>query len=285
MKKIKISANYDSSQNLTERLIRQFKTEKIDLSDTKFVFEGDYDIIIFFNYVNESILDGKKSYVFPHEPSWTGSHQKHFDGDTTVFGFSEDLYVGNCVESISYTYYGGRGPWVDDLDFWNYNNLINLSPEKSKIISSSITNLNYDYGGTCLYKERYDLLQNIKKINNIDVFDGSISPKRKDALIDYMFNISIENSHEKNWITEKFYDNILTNTIPIYFGCKNIKEIFPEDGYFLIEDIRDYDKINSLIKSILENPKEIYDSKIEGLHKIKKRYFEDYNLLNKINNL
>ena len=28
--------------------------------------------------------------------------------------------------------------------------------------------------------------------------------------------------------------------IPIYFGCKNIKEIYPEDGYILIDDINKF---------------------------------------------
>ena len=36
MKKIKISANYDSSENLTNRLLRQYKTPEIDLSNINF---------------------------------------------------------------------------------------------------------------------------------------------------------------------------------------------------------------------------------------------------------
>jgi hypothetical protein len=117
------------------------------------------------------------------------------------------------------------------------------------------------------------------------IFDGDASPKRKDALVDYMFNISIENSYEKNWITEKFYDNILCDTIPIYFGCKNIKDIYPEDGYILIDDVNDVDGVERLLTDVINNSNEIYNQKIKGLKEIKIRYFKDKNIFNKIRNL
>jgi hypothetical protein len=119
-------------------------------------------------------------------------------------------------------------------------------------------------------------------MGTIDIFDGETSPKRKDALVDYKFNISIENSYEQNWITEKFYDNILTDTVPIYFGCKNIKELYPEDGYILIDDINDIDGIEKLLTNIIINSDEIYKQKLEGLQKIKQRYLRENNLLKKI---
>jgi hypothetical protein len=282
MKKIRISAGYDTSENLTKRLIKQFKTPEIDLSKIEFVFDDSYDTVIFFNYVNLEIKSGAKSFVFPHEPSWSGSHQKNFDEKTSVYGFSNELYNGNFIESIAHTFYGGRGPWVDTLDFWNYETLINSTFIKTKIISSSMTNLNTDSGSTCLYPQRYKILERIRQMGTIDVFDGSNSPKRKDALVDYKFNISIENSFEKNWITEKFYDNILTDTIPIYFGCKNIKDIYPEDGYILIDDINDINGIENLLNNILEHPNEIYQQKISGLKIIKEKYFKKNNPLKKI---
>ena len=111
---------------------------------------------------------------------------------------------------------------------------------------------------------------------------GNSSPKRHDSLVNYKFNISIENEYQDNWISEKFYDNILTDTIPIYFGCKNIKEIYPEDGYILIENINDVNQINELLYYVEKNADEIYQQKINGLKKIKEKYFKEFNLLKKI---
>ena len=49
MKKIRISAGWDTSENITERMIKQFKTDEIDLSEIQFVYDDSYDIIIFLN--------------------------------------------------------------------------------------------------------------------------------------------------------------------------------------------------------------------------------------------
>jgi hypothetical protein len=280
MKKIKISANYDSSENLTERLIKQFKTPDIDLSEIEFVYDDSYDIIVFFNYVNTTIKENSKSYVIPHEPSWAGSHQKTFNDGTTVLGFNKNLYQGNCIETLSHTFYGGRGPWVDTLDFWCYDNLKDKTFIKTKNISSSITKLNEDYGNTCLYPQRFKISNMIDNMSFIDCYGGGdSSPKKKDALVDYKFNLVVENEHGENWITEKFYDSVLTDTIPIYFGCKNIKEIYPEGGYLLIEDIDNLEDISNLLNNIDKNADKIYSENIDSIRRIKKRYFEEYNLL------
>jgi len=279
MKKIKISANYDSSENLTERLIKQFKTPDIDLSEIEFVYDDSYDVIVFFNHVNGTVKENSKSYVIPHEPSWAGSHQKTFNDGTIVLGFNKNLYQGNCIEKLSHTFYGGRGPWVDTLDFWCYENLKDKTFIKTKNISSSITKLNENYGSTCLYPQRFKISNMIEDMSFIDCYGGSNSPKKKDALVDYKFNLVVENEHGENWITEKFYDSVLTDTIPIYFGCKNIKEIYPEGGYLLIEDIDNLEEISNLLNNINENADKIYSENIDSIRKIKKRYFEEYNLL------
>jgi hypothetical protein len=123
----------------------------------------------------------------------------------------------------------------------------------------------------------------IENLNFVDVFNGgNNSPKRHDSLVDYKFNISVENEYQDNWISEKFYDCVLTDTIPIYFGCKNIKEIYPEDGYILIENINDINQINELLYYVEKNADEIYQQKINGLKKIKEKYFKEFNLLKKI---
>jgi hypothetical protein len=283
VKKIRVSSNWDSSKNLTDRLLLQFLDNNTNLEHIEFVFDDSYDTVVFFNHITHDIKNGAKSFIFPHEPSWSGTHQKNIPDNTTILGFDCKNYNKNCLESESHTFYGGRGPWIDTLDFWSFNNLTNYKFNKTKLISSSITELDSNYGSTCLYQKRFNLLNHLKKFNFIDFYGfGQSSPRRKDSLENYKFNISIENSYENNWITEKFYDNILCETIPIYYGCKNIKEIYPEDGYILLENIDDFDYINSILKEIENNSEKIYNQKIEGLRKIKERYLNENNLLKKI---
>ena len=283
VKKIRISASYDTSENLTKRLLNQFLTNDIDLNGIDFVFDDSYDSVVFFNNINLPHKENSKSYIFPHEPSWSGSHQKNIPDNSTIFGFDKSLYMGHSIESIAHTFYGGRGPWVDKLDFWCYNNLINLEFIKTKNISSSVTELKDNYGPTCLYPQRYDIFKAVDELDFIDFYGGrDSSPRKQDALINYKFNLVIENEYSNNWITEKFYDGILTETVPVYYGCKNIKDIYPEDGYILIDNINDITSIKQLLTHINDNADEIYQSKLEGMKKIKQKYFEEFNLLKKI---
>jgi len=47
-----------------------------------------------------------------------------------------------------------------------------------------------------------------------------------------MFHLTIENSQNKNYFTEKIVDAFITKTIPIYWGCPNISEFFDSRGFF-----------------------------------------------------
>jgi hypothetical protein len=292
MIKIKVSAPWDTPENALKRLLKQFKTRETDLNGIEFVFDDSYDIVIFFNYINLEVPNHKKVYVFPHEPVWSGSHQTTFtsSNNITVLGFDQKYYSPQdiCKPTLAHTFYGGRGPWADSLEDWNYSNLINISPTKFNKISSIVTNLNKDdyIDDGCSYNPRYNLTQHlINQAPFVDFYGGwelKKSTLKKDAVESYMFTIGIENQFTANWITEKFYDSILYNSIPIYYGCTNIKEYYPENGYILIEDPFDLERTTNQIREINDNAEEIYSELLPGLLQIKERYFKEFNLLHKI---
>lgn len=287
MKKIRLCPNWASSSEVLDRIIKQFKTPDINLDNIQFVDDDSYDIIIYFNYISIPPLPNKKAYIFPNEPYWVGNHQKDISSypNATIFGFDciNNHYSGLCEESIMGMVYGGQGPPYDTTDFWNYENLINIETKKEKIISCTITPKKDRFSDTCLYPARYNIVNNILNLDFIDFYGGwKMFGNKKDALVNYYFNLTIENESNKNLITEKFYDAILTNTIPIYFGCTNIKEIYPENGYIQIHDINDIDNIKKLLIEINNNYKDIYLSMIDETKKIKSKLFNKYNLLKKI---
>ena len=62
-----------------------------------------------------------------------------------------------------------------------------------------------------------------------------------------MFSITLENSIEKDYFTEKIIDCFCTKTIPIYIGCPNIGDFFDTDGILFAKDEEDIFNIcNSL---------------------------------------
>ena len=300
MKKIRIKSSWTTDENITKRLLLQFKTSDTDVENLKFVDDGSEEVVVFFGYITEELKDNIKYYLFLQEPTWSGNHPKTFPNkpNLTVFGFDEKIYNynGDFVEKISLNFYGGRGPESEGWDDWTYEKIKNNRP-KSKIMSSCVSSLGRDKNqkpNGCLYDKRVSIIERlITETDFIDIFSWESNGenvkgwlnKKIDGVIDYKFSLCIENSHEKNYITEKFYDCILNDTIPIYYGCENIKEICPEDGYILIENIDDIDSIVKLLKYVNENHQEIYNRMIPNCRKIKEKFFNDYNPLKLINKL
>lgn len=72
-------------------------------------------------------------------------------------------------------------------------------------------------------------------------------PDHKECLYYSMFNISLENSKQVNYFSEKIIDCFLTFTIPMYIGCPNIGEYFDTRGIIFASNANDLiSKCNSL---------------------------------------
>lgn len=291
--KIKICAGWDNSENTTRRLLDQFKTTKDDLINKKFVYDNSYDIIIFNNYISEQIKNNTKSILYFHEPSWSGNHQKTFnqEDNTIIKGYNQSLYNSKHFEEcISHMFYGGMGSWKEGENFWTYNNISSLRIKKSKHVSciaSSLGSLSSHWIKGSIYRERFDAIQYLYKNlgNKIDFYGGAVNKDlrlKKDGLIDYQFSICVENSNENNYISEKFYDAILTDTIPIYFGCKNIKSVWKQNGYILLDSITDTNYLYEKLTFIINNANQLYDELIEGCLEIKDNFLTKTNLYQSI---
>lgn len=295
--KVKVTCNWSKLLEVKKRLIDQFGTED-SLKEIEIVCDGeDYDLLVAFGYITELPIDNKPIFVFPQEPTWSGSHQKTFNNikNLRVFGYDISKYEPKdvVVETVAYMFYGGRGPWEEGHDNWNFNNIQNYKFEKNKNICSFVSNRGIgeeSFDSNCLYGKRTKLIsENYKKLDFVDFYgwgeEGNLKPhvsKKWDSLKNYKFCLTIENSHEKNYISEKFYDCILTNTIPIYFGCNNIKDYWTDNSYILLDNIDDFEYVNNKLLWINQNSDEIYHTMLPELLKMKEIYFTDYNPIEKI---
>lgn len=286
--KVKLCAWWTTTEKITKRLLDQFYTGKEDLSKVEFVYDNSYDYIFFCNYENEPVRPGcKGSYIFIMEPSWSGNLQKHNGGiNSIIYGQDKAVFVNpdKVIEHPLFMFYGGRGE-----DTWTYESIIKVEYNKTKNISSIVSCMNGKRAEKCLYDERYNFIKQLLDKNvSVDIFGwehqnskGGLKDKIN-GLKDYKFSFAIENCHEKNYITEKFYDCIITNTIPIYFGASNIKEVYPYNGYFSLPNINDIDEAINIINKINSNPDTIYKEMLPELLKIKSFYLNELNPLNKI---
>lgn len=283
--KIKFLPNWCSSEEGTRRLFDQFYIGQ-DLADVEFVHGDEFDVIFYCGYERGTVPDNTKKYLFSMEPRWSGNLQKN-NSNVTVCGQNKNIFSHpeNVIEYPLYMFYGSGG------ENWTYADT-QIAYEKQKTISCIISKIRKDNPEPeCLYNKRCDVVDEIIKSSiTVDVFGRDCDnpncvgglPRKIEGLKPYKFSIGIENSREQNYISEKFYDCILTNTIPIYYGATNIREVFPENGYFVIEDIENTQQILQLLQYINENADMLYQEMLPELHKIKDRFFKEFNLLTKI---
>jgi hypothetical protein len=284
--KIKFLPNWCSSEQGTKRLFEQFYTGQ-DLTNIEFVHGDEFDVIFYCGYERETVPVGTKKYIFNMEPCWSGNVQRNNSGiDATIFAQDKNIFDDptKVIECPTYMFYGAGG------ENWTIEDT-KIDYEKTKNISCILSDKRNIYNvSSCLYDKRDDVAQYLMRSNaQVDVFRDCDSPncvgglpRKIEGLKPYRFSIGIENSKEQNYISEKFYDPILTNTIPIYYGARNIKEVFPENAYFVIEDLEDLDGITNLLKHINENAEDLYQQMLPELLKIKQRFFNEFNLLTKI---
>jgi hypothetical protein len=84
-------------------------------------------------------------------------------------------------------------------------------------------------------------------------YRGSVVEKLQ-KLSEYKFTICFENTSVINsYLDEKIFDAFLANTIPIYWGCPNIKKLIPPNTFIDYREFKSiknlYDHINNMSES------------------------------------
>ncbi|TAF74498.1 MAG: hypothetical protein EAZ53_08940 [Bacteroidetes bacterium] len=131
-----------------------------------------------------------------------------------------------------------------------------------KIIDSKTKFCNFIYSHKVSYRERFFVqLSRYKKVdapgksmNNISSIDALYPENRWRAKrlfqLDYKFTLALENYSYPGYQTEKLYDSMLSDTIPIYVGDPLVGELFNtqsfvslynhEESSFIIKKIEDF---------------------------------------------
>jgi len=121
-------------------------------------------------------------------------------------------------------------------------------------------------------KINVDVFGKTQRYVNSPKYKGELPTRDKtEGLVNYRFNLAIENGRTDYYFSEKFCDPVLCNTFPIYLGCKQISKFFPEGSYFELDPEKD---LLNQIKRILEIPAtELnYNALFEAKHLILNKY-------------
>lgn len=284
--KVKFFSDYEVS----EKLLQRFRANYDVYDDAlEFTTGDDYDFAVAFNRADGHLKPGTKLITVIQEPTFSeafeqGDSLTNSDylivHDKSLFEKVWKVKLGKkVIESPAFMFYHDR------VDHHFYEGIENL--KKDKKISMIVSAHHFKWGN---YLKRINVLQQIL-LSDLDIdiygrnwsipddrYKGQLEYKYT-GLLRYEYSIAIENSHERNYISEKFFDCILCNTVPIYNGAPNIHEVYDE-RYFRTIDL-DSPTIVDDIKGIIAQPspgclvnKEIYNKKYNLYTKLKEIIFE-----------
>jgi len=285
--KVKFFSDYDTSENLLNRFKNNYDVYDNILG---FTVNDDYNFAVLFNRSDEPIKPWAKIITVIQEPSFSEAHQYRTSLTNSDYLIIHDSHLfeekyqiklgGKVIESPSYMFYN------DQIPYHYFDGVEQV--EKQRKLSVIMSGLYFSRGN---YRKRIALLEKILDSDlDVDIYGRGLDisdPRyrgplvnKHSGLIPYEYSIAIENSNEKNYVSEKFIDCVLCNTTPIYNGAPNIKEIYDEryfrtidlDSPRIIEDIR-YIIKDRAPGSVVN--KEIYKNKFNLYTKLKEIVFND----------
>lgn len=157
----------------------------------------------------------------------------------------------------------------------NFDELVKYEyHEKIKVMSGITSDKHY---------HRNIFFEKLNKLNvGVDIFGKKykdIHPELKEkGLKNYKMSISIENSSQMNYFSEKINDCYLYWSLPIYWGCPNISDFFPEKSYRLL-DINNPESISQIINE------PISEDETKALKEARNLVIYKYNIWSTIENI
>jgi hypothetical protein len=169
-------------------------------------------------------------------------------------------------------------PVVELIPFSNKKLIVNISANK---FSSSFFELYTERRKLIKYLDKYhpdqfdlygfawnqpsNLFQKIVPLfyRTYNTYRGVVADKAE-IFSKYKFGIVYDNAKISGWMTEKIFDCLRSNCIPIYLGAPNISEILPSDLYI---DRRNFNSNRELLDFLLNIDEDEYLSYIMRIKK------------------
>jgi len=214
------------------------------------VQECDYLIIL--NYCPMRVLE----VLCPKENVWAIMQEPYMKGLTDWMAekhehFSKVFTHHPPSEDPKYTVSHPSIPWHVNKTFDELEKA--EIPEKRHHVSWVVGDAK-DLPG---HMKRWRFLKYIQENNivYIDLYGRAVRfiEDKWDALAPYRFSLAVENTSRVDYWTEKVADCFLTWTVPIYYGCPNLEDYFPEKSFFRIDIDKAAESMRAIRDIISEN--------------------------------
>ena len=292
--RVKMLCNWCSSFQLCKEWNHMTKGDYIwnNIEITWTDINIDYYVVIN-KPMNNEYYNPQKTIIFQMEP-WCYSNKQNWgvktwgewakpDPKKFLHIHSHDKYLNVAMWQLNATYKQLKS----DKIVKNNNN----------IISSIVSPKYFDPG----HIKRVDFLKYIEQkddplvqvyiygkdnVHNFKNYKGQIPDDNKDlGITPYKYYFMCENNSEKNYITEKLWEPILTESLCFYWGCPNADEYIDSQAFITLklDNNEDFEKSFQIIRnSILNN---LWEERLQIIQKEKEKILEDYSffpLLEKI---
>lgn len=268
---IKVFASFDNSENCKRIYEKMCETHLISEYgiDKKYYItdQDDYTHVIILNTAMPELKIPRENVIgFAFEPI-------PFLNLTPTFveyakRYISKYYIGDLHPSLP------TNVFIEKYSYMWHNPPITIQSSKPKIMSIMVSHKQYAPG----HQYRHTLVKKILELNlPIDIYgngcknyennmtDDIPNPYIKggfeanEPYVDYQFHICIENFVTNHYFSEKIANTLLCGTTPVYLGCKNINDYFPNNVICLTGDVN---KDIVKLMNILKNPKN-YQKKID----------------------
>jgi hypothetical protein len=147
-------------------------------------------------------------------------------------------------------------------------------PRKEKALSA-ICSVSKRLPGHRMRSEFVEKLQ-ARLGDRLDLYGRGVRPipDKADAIIPYRYHISLENSRLADYWTEKLSDSYLGWAFPIYWGCPNISDYFPENSLIQL-DIDRPDEAIDVIEATMDES--LSPERLAGLRAARELVLDRYN--------
>jgi hypothetical protein len=228
-------------------------------------------------------------FISMEPPDW-GRPEMFYNQFSHLITCDSGVRHPNVIHKNGVTWWAGlkvkfeNGHQISDVFSHNYESFKAMKVPEKKNRISIITSSHKFFPG---HKKRLRFLERLRDhriSEHIDFFGGGFNPieDKLDGLMGYKYHIALENSSIDDYWTEKFVDPLLAYSLPIYYGCKNISDYFP-DGGFLEIDIEKFDHAVDVIQSALE--RDLWKEQFRAIEVARDKILDDYNIFHLIADL
>ena len=173
-------------------------------------------------------VNAKQAWLITQEPP-----VEYYNWHRAAFPYFDRVYTQHPKSAENIIHQQGSLPWHVGKTYQELNELTAQQDKINKV--STVTSNAYERPG---HIARYDLIQYLREIDfGLELFGRGIRfvEDKFDGIAPFKYSIAIENSFIPHYWTEKLSDCLLSWTMPIYAGCPNITDYFPEEALLIID--------------------------------------------------